>query len=121
MSQPVEDWQNDPDNFDPIQYFRLKLETSRKRPEYIKSVIVTARWFVRDYGRKRRYSESDILHFLRILADHYTKEDEKGKVIVKGIDTATYVTRLNQLKRFLDSLPEDEVTGRRQTIPFELP
>ena len=121
ISQPVEVWQNDPENFDPLQHFRLKLETSRKRPEYIKGVMVPARWFVRDYGRKRRYTESEILHFLRALADKYTKKDDKGKVVVRGIDTASYVTRVTQFKRFLDSLPEDQVTGRKQTIPFELP
>lgn len=76
---------------------------------------------VAEEGRKRRYSEHEILQFLKTLAEHYTKRDDKDKVILEGINNSTYVTRVSQFKTFLQSLPEDELTGRKQVIPFDLP
>lgn len=80
-----------------------------------------AKWFVAQYGRKRRYSENEVLQFVRTLATKYDKKDEKGRVIIEGRDTSTFVTKISQFKRFLDLLPEDEATGRKQVIPFVLP
>jgi len=119
FSKPVEQWQQD--NFDPIQNFRLRLEVAGRKRGYIREVLTTAKWFVADYGRKQRYTESEILQFLRKLSMRYTKKDEQGNVILEGVNNSTYVTRCTQFKQFLSSLPEDDNSGRKQRIPFELP
>lgn len=118
-AEPVTRWQNE--STDPIQNFRVKLEASRKKPGYIREVMRPAIWFVADNGRKERYTEREILQFIRKLALRYDKRDDHGKVVKRGQDTSTYVTKMAQFKVFLQSLPEDEVTGRKQTIPFDLP
>ncbi len=119
ISKPVERWQSD--TFDPLQQMRLKLEVSRKSRGYIRELMRPAKWFVSDAGRKRRYTENEILQFVRKLANRYDKRDAKGHIITEGRDTSSFVTKISQFKRFLDLLPEDELTGRKQVIPFELP
>ena len=62
-------------------------------------------------------SETQILQFLRKLADHYSKRDEHGKVVVEGISTSSYVTKCTQFQQFLKSLPEQHLpTGFRSKV-----
>jgi integrase len=119
LVSPVIEWQKD--FFDPIQNFRLKLEMSGKKRDYIREVLCVANWFVADYGRKRRYTENEILQFLRKLSLRYDKHDNQGNIVTEGRITSTFVTKVAELKTFLSSLPEDENTGRKQVIPFDLP
>jgi|GEM_PF-3676961 len=119
LSEPVEKWQQE--SFDPLSQMRLKLEVSGRKRGYIREVMRVAKWFVADAGRKSRYGEGEILQFVRKLATRYDKRDDRGNIITEGRDTSTFCTKIANFKRFLDLLPVDEVTGRKQTIPFQLP
>jgi integrase len=107
------EWQKT--EFDPILNLKRKLLFSGRKDEYYQSCAVVARWFVTKYGKKKRYKEEEILEFLDWLDKHYEKPDKHGR------ETSSYVTRVTQLKRFLECLPEDEQTGKKQIVPFEVP
>jgi integrase len=110
---PVKDWQAE--RFDPLLNFRRKLELSGKKDGYIRECMRVAVWLVTKYGKKQRYSEAELLEFLDWLDKRYEKRDpETGK----KIPSSSYVTKVHQLKIFLDSLPEDE-HGRRQRLPID--
>jgi integrase len=98
---PIGDWQKG--EFDPIANLKCKLELSERRPGYIKECVRVATRVVTKYGKKRSYSEDELLGFL-------SEERKKYRM-------SSYVTRVHQLKTFLDSLPEDE-KGRRPKLPI---
>ena len=100
--------------------FRRKLQFSGKKEGYVRECLRPATWFVTKYGKKQRYSQAEILDFLDYLDKRYERKDKDGNII-KGRETSTYVTKVIQFKIFLQSLPEDEATGRKQKVPFELP
>lgn len=119
LMEPVMEWQKE--SFDPVRNFRQRLQFSGKKDGYVRECMRAANWFVSIYGRKQRYTQAEILEFLDWLDKRYDKRDEEGHIIKHGRETSTYVTKVTQLKRFLESLPEDEATGRKQIIPFQLP
>ena len=101
LVSPIADWQHG--EFDPIRNFRRTLELSERTPGYIKECMRVAHKLVGKYGKKRTYSQEELMEFI----------DEEHK----RYRTSTYVTRVRQLKSFLESLPEDE-HGRRAKLPM---
>lgn len=101
LVSPIADWQKG--EFDPIENFRQTLTLSERAPGYIKECMRIAHKLVGKYGKKRSYSQAELLEFLN---------EEHGRYA-----TSTYVTRVHQLKSFLDSLPEDD-RGRRPQLPI---
>jgi len=101
LVSPIGEWQKG--EFDPIAHWRRTLELSERTPGYIKECMRLAHKLVGKYGKKRSYSQVELMEFL----------DEEHKRYRKS----TYVTRVRQLKSFLDSLPEDE-NGRRPKLPI---
>ena len=102
LVSPIVDWQKG--EFDPIAHWRRTLELSERTPGYIKECMRVAHKLVSKYGKKRSYSQEELMEFLGEEHDRYS--------------ASTYVTRLRQLKSFLDSLPEDE-NGRRPKLPIK--
>jgi integrase len=102
LVSPIADWQSG--EFDPIRNFRRTLELSERTPGYIKECLRVAHKLVAKYGKKRSYSQTEIMEFIGEEHDRYRK--------------STYVTRLHQLKSFVDSLPEDE-NGHRPKLPIK--
>jgi len=92
----VESWQAS--QFDPLQHFRSWLKVQERSQSYIDACLTLAGQFVARNGRKRKYSESEILSFMAELQDRYSNN---GKV------SATYTTQLIRLKSFLRSLGQD--------------
>ncbi len=115
LMQPMQEWQRG--EFDPLLNFRRKLQFSGRKEVYINEVLRVAVMLVSKYGKKKRYTEIELLEFLDYLKKRYWKFDEKGNQTVL---TSSYVTKVQQLKTFLDSLPEDE-RGGRQKLPMVLP
>lgn len=101
LVSPIADWQKT--EFDPIANFKRKLELSERKAGYIKECVRVATRLVSKYGKKQSYSEVELLEFL-------SEEHKRYK-------TSSYVTRVRQLKAFLDSLPEDD-KGRRPKLPI---
>lgn len=102
LVSPVTDWQKG--EFDPIANFRRKLELGERSTGYIKECMRVVTKLVSKFGKKRSYSEAELLEFI----------DEEHKRYKRS----TYVTRVRQLKSFLDSLPEDD-HGRRPQLPIK--
>jgi len=113
MVSGLTEWQKT--EFDPLLNMKRKLQFSGRKDGYVQSCAIVARWFVTKCGKKLRYTEAEILEFLDWLDKRYQKGDKPGR------QTSSYVTRVNNLKRFLECLPENEQTGRKQAIPFEVP
>jgi integrase len=112
LVSPVKDWQSE--HFDPLLNFRRKLELSGKRPGTVGEYMRAATSLVTKYGKKERYNEAELLEFLDDLHKRYPdKKLPDGDII----PSASYATKVQQLKSFLDSLPEDE-RGRRQILPI---
>jgi len=109
----LEEWQKT--EFDPLLNLRRKLQFSGRKEAYVKACLIPATWFVAKYGKKARYTQAEILEFLDLLDKRYQKGDKPGR------STSSYVNKITQFKRFLESLPEDEQTGRKQPIPFDIP
>ena len=101
LVSPIGDWQKT--EFDPISNFKSKLELSERTPGYIKECMRVVHKLVGKYGKKESYNEVELLEFLG-------EEHKRYK-------TSTYITRVRQLKSFLDSLPEDE-KGRKPKLPI---
>jgi integrase len=102
LMAPVKEWSEQ--HFNPITNFQTKL--SGYSHQYIKCCMKVVREFVLKYGKKQRYSEAEILDYIRHLQKTY------------GENTSSYATNIYRLKTFLDTLPEDNF-GRRQTFPLK--
>jgi integrase len=102
LVSPIVDWQKG--EFDPIANFKRKLKLSERSAGYIKEALRVPTKLAGKYGKKRSYSEQELLEFMAEEHDKYR--------------TTTYVTRVRILKSFLDSLPEDEY-GRRPKLPLQ--
>jgi len=106
---------NQKTEFDPILNLKRTLRFSGRKDDYIRGCATVSAWFVAKYGKKQRYTRGEILEFLDYLDKRYTKGGKPGR------ETSTYVTKVTQFKTFLQSLPEDETTGRKQVIPYKPP
>ena len=115
LVSPIEEWQVQ--QFDPLLNFRRKLEFSGRKERYITEVIRVAIMLVTKCGKKERYSEPELLEFLDYPKKRYWKKDPETKELLL---TSSYVTKVQQLKNFLECLPEDE-HGRRQKFPAQVP
>lgn len=102
LVSPIADWQKG--EFDPLMNFRRALELSERTRGTIKEYMRVAHKLVGKYGKKRTYSQEELLEFLH---DEHTRYSQ-----------STYITRVRILKSFLDSLPEDE-TGRQPKLPLK--
>jgi len=102
LVSPIRDWQKG--EFDPILNFRRTLELSERTRGTVKEYMRLAHKLVGKYGKKRTYSQEELLEFLH---DEHTRYSQ-----------GTYITRVRILKSFLDSLPEDE-KGRRPKLPIK--
>jgi integrase len=102
LVSPICAWQKG--EFDPILNFRRTLELSERTRGTIKEYMRVAHKLVGKYGKKRTYSQEELLEFLH---DEHTRYSQ-----------GTYITRVRILKSFLDSLPEDE-TGRQPKLPIK--
>ena len=101
LVSPIGEWQKT--EFDPITNFRQKLELSDRSAGYIKECMRVVHKLVSKYGKKKSYNEVELMEFLGEEHKRYMQ--------------STYVTRVRQLKSFLDSLPEDD-KGRRPKLPI---
>ena len=99
---PIADWQKT--EFDPILNFKRTLLLSERSAGYIKECMRLVHKLVGKYGKKQSYSQVELMEFLGEEHDRYK--------------TSTYITRVRQLKSFLDSLPEDEL-GRKPKLPIK--
>ena len=113
LISPIAEWQKT--EFDPLEDFRRRLLFSGRKDAYVRECLRPAAWFVGKYGKKQRYTQTEILEFLDYLDKRYTRDGTPGR------QRSTYVTRLTEFRRFLTCLPEDEATGRKQGIPFSVP
>jgi len=113
LVSPVEEWQAQ--HFDPLLNFKRKLELSGRKLGTIKEYMRVSTDLVTKYGKKTRYSEAELLEFLAYLRKRYP-----DKTLPNGdtIPSSTYANVVQQLKIFLNSLPEDD-RGRKVKLPID--
>jgi integrase len=102
LIEPILEWQNK--NPDPVRDFRLQLEAGYS-PNTAKNYMRIAIEFVSMYGKKFRYTESEILRYIAELKKRYPKQ-------------SSFATSVYRLKSFLDSLPRDK-NGQGQPFPIK--
>lgn len=113
LIEPIRDWQKK--EFDPIANFKLKLKVQGRKPGTISEYMRVANLLVAKYGRKKKYTESELLEFLAFLRDKYPdKRKPNGDII----PSCKYAHMVQMLKTLLDSLPEDD-NGRKVKLPLE--
>jgi len=103
LISPVIEWQ-DSQPFDPIKHLIERLETERKSKLTIGSYRLTAARFVAKCGRKRYYTDEDILSYLKSASKHFKNQN-------------TYHQECVHLLQFLKRLPE----GKSRELPIAMP
>jgi len=99
---PIVGWQDE--SFDPISYFRERLEIERKSYKTVRTHTVTASRFVSKMGRRRYYDDECIIQYLRWAN--------------KNISMASYFQECARLLQFLRRLPEAD---RHRKLPISMP
>jgi hypothetical protein len=102
LISPVRDWQEEQD-FDPIGYYKQQLV--RKSEATKRVYLLTATRFVGIVGRKKHYTDEDILKYIQWLDKHYS-------------DDSSYAQDLVKLTQFLRRLPGAD---RRRELPIDIP
>ena len=101
LLNPVRDWQEEQD-FDPIVYFKQQLV--RKSELTKKAYLLTATRFVGKIGRKRHYTNEDIMKYVAWVDHHFS-------------DNNSYAQELIKLTQFIRKLHGD----RSRQMPFDVP
>ncbi len=99
---PVIEWQEEQE-FDPLVYFSDQL--TRKSPRTVKGYMITAARFVGLIGRKRHYSDEDVIQYLKYMDKHYENNN-------------TYNQECVRLLQFLRRLPGAD---RSRQLPIDKP
>lgn len=102
LISPVMEWQSE-QPFDPIVYFSKQL--IRKSEKTKKGYMLTATRFIGKVGRKRSYTDEDILSYLNYMDKIYDNEN-------------TYQQECIRLLQFLRRLPGAD---RRRDLPIDMP
>jgi len=101
LISPVIEWQEQ--SFDPVEYYKQQL--ARKSEATKRVYLLTATRFVGIVGRKKHYTDEDILKYIRWLDKHYD-------------DNSSYVQDCIKLTQFLRRLPDAD---RRRELPIDIP
>jgi len=104
LMSPVVEWQNQ-QPFDSIGYFRELLEAERKSDRTKECYILSAARFVGMIGRKRHYTNDDIMTYLKWASKHYQNQD-------------SYYQECRRLLQFLRRLPGAD---RQRQLPMRMP
>lgn len=102
LINPVREWQDEQD-FDPIGYYKQQLV--RKSAPTQKAYLITATRFVGIVGRKKHYTDEDILKYTQWLDKKYT-------------DNNSYAQECIKLTQFLRRLPNAD---RHRQLPIDIP
>jgi len=106
LISPVKDWQRE-QVFDPISYYKHRLtHTLRRSPATIRAYTQTAARFVGKFGRKKDYSDDEVIQYLDWAGEHY-----------KNCQTS-YVHECQRLLQFLRNLP---LADRKRELPIRMP
>jgi integrase len=106
LLSPVLEWQKE-QPLDPIDYYRHRLtHTLRRSPATIRAYMVTAARFVGKFGRKRHYSDEEVMQYLDWAGEHFSKSQ------------SSYVHECQRLVQFLRNLPG---ANRQRQLPIPMP
>ena len=106
LLSPVVDWQNE-QPFNPIAYYKHRLvHTLRKKPDTVRAYMVTAARFVGKFGRKKHYSDDEVLEYLDWAGEHFKTKQ------------SSYVCECQRLLQFLRNLPG---ANRQRMLPIDMP
>lgn len=106
LLSPVTDWQEE-QSLDPIAYYQHRLTyTLRKSPATIRVYMVTAARFVGKFGRKRHYSDEEVIQYLDWAGEHFKEKQ------------SSYVCECQRLLQFLRNLPNAK---RDRKLPIPMP
>jgi len=101
LLNPVSEWQ-DQQPFDPIEHFKQQLV--RKSESTKSTYLLTATRFVGLVGRKKHYTDEEIMQYVSWLGHHFS-------------DNNTYAHELIKLTQFIRKMPG----GRQRQMPFDTP
>ena len=102
---PVLGWQKEQD-LDPIKFFRQRLTNTLRLSEgTVRNYMQTAAKFVAMIGRKKSYTDDEVMQYLDWAGGHY-----KSK--------SSYVCECQRLLQFLRNLPGAD---RRRDLPIPMP
>lgn len=102
---PVLGWQKEQD-LDPIKFFRQRLTNTLRLSEgTVRNYMRTAAKFVAMIGRKKSYTDDEVMQYLDWAGGHY-----KSK--------SSYVCECQRLLQFLRNLPGAD---RRRDLPIPMP
>lgn len=105
LLDPLIDWQRE-QPFDPIAHFNHRLtHTLRRSPHTVRIYLITATRFVGKFGRKRHYSDEEVLEYLDWSSEHFQKQ-------------SSYVHDCHHLVQFLRNLPGAD---RERKLPIDMP
>jgi len=115
MVKPIGEWQHE--DFNPLTHVRNQLENMGRKESYIRGIIGLASILVTKHGNKERFTQRELTSFVNYLKERYCKRDNAGVLVI----TSSYVTKVQQLKTFLDNLPEEDAEGHpipKQRLPM---
>ena len=102
---PVLDWQKD-QIFNPIQFYRHRLTYTLRRSEgTVRVYMQTAAKFVAMVGRKKSYSDDEVMQYLDWAGGHFPSK-------------SSYVCECQRLLQFLRNLPGAD---RKRELPIPMP
>lgn len=104
LMSPVVEWQ-DKQPFDPIGYYRERLDIERKSYRTKECYLLTASRFVAKMGRKRHYTDKDIEEYQKLANKCYPNPD-------------SYYQELRRLLQFLRRLPGAD---KQRQLPMGMP
>ena len=104
LMSPVVEWQNKQD-FDPIGYYRERLDTERKSAQTKRCYQAAAARFVAKMGRKRNYTDGDIEEYQKLVNKRYPHQ-------------GSYYQELRLLLQFLRRLPGAD---KQRQLPMGMP
>ena len=104
LMSPVVEWQNK-QPFDPISYYRERLDVERKSSRTKECYLLTAARFVAKMGRKRHYTDKDIEEYQKLANKRYPNPD-------------SYYQELRRLLQFLRRLPGAD---KQRQLPMGMP
>ena len=118
LMSPVLDWENK--SYDPVARYREKLVADGKPPHSIQVLMIPVIKFVARKGRKRRYSDADVIEHIAYLreAGYVHKSVRNGKVTweKRQYAAATIYREVITLRDFLTFL-----NGRDWVFPVRMP
>jgi integrase len=76
----VRQWRDDPRNFDPLEHFHKRLVVQGRSEGTIKEYYALAARFVGQFGRKRSYTNEEIVEFLFSLRKYMGENSYKTRV-----------------------------------------